>query len=487
MIYPVKHPKQTSWKIVYNDFDGFSRKAVEFLSREVGKFILREDGVYKLYVLPCEKEGTQTPINAIFVSVYDKSETVQKFIPQDEVAQNDYCIKVLVNPDNEDGRFVVITAKDEKNLFYGAEAFVDNYLPMCAPIHGGLRIPQWMFNFKMPVYTLNESAKIQTRSVFTWGHPINDYRAYIRNLARLKLNQVIIWNDYTPLNAKEIIEYAHEFGLEVIWGYSWGWNEGGKLNSLDDEFLQKLKAKVLQEYEEHYKPLNCDGIYFQSFTEMSKEYIGDKLIARVVTDFVNDTVAEFFKREPKIKIQFGLHATSIKNHLEELARVDKRVEIVWEDCGTFPFGYTPIVRDEQAYEQTLELTKKIIALRGDAPLGLVIKGFMTLDWETFVSQNGPFIMGENDHTLLKKDAEMRKPIWQIFNAGWTAYGEYALRLIQEAYKMTNGKINICMAGAFDGGIALAQALCAEMIFNPEQDFKTLLHKVTSRQGVIEYE
>lgn len=490
MIYPVKHPKQSSWEIIYKRFDGFSRRAVEFLSRELGKFLLRETDLYKIFVLPCKKECEETEKiqkNAVIVGLWDESQTVRRFIQKDELNGNDYLVKVVVNPDDEDGRLVIITAKAEKDLFYGAVAFVDNYTSACAPIHGGLRIPQWRFDYKMPEYTLGERAKIQTRSVFTWGHPINDYRAYIRDLARLKLNQVIIWNDYMPVNADDIVAYAHSYGLEVIWGYSWGWNEGGKLTELSDGLLQKLKEKALAEYENHYKNTHCDGIYFQSFTEMSKEYIGDKLIARAVTDFVNDTANEFFKRYPKMKIQFGLHATSVKNHLDELAHVDKRVEILWEDCGAFPYNYTPIVRDEKQFEDTLELTKKIIALRGDAPLGLVVKGFMTLDWEMFVHQSGPFIMGENDGFLLERDAKMRKPIWQVFNAGWTAYGEYALRLIREAYTLTNGKINICMAGAFDGEIALAQALCAEMAFDPTAcEFKELLHKVSSRQAVLEY-
>lgn len=484
MIYPVTIPKQTSWKIIYNNYAGFEKNAIDFLTREMGKYLIREEGKYKIYVLACEKEGAPIDQNAVVLGLYKESQTVQKYVTREEIEGQDYLVKVVENPQNTDCRIVCITAQSPQNLFYGATAFIDNYLIDCAPLHGGLKIPQWCFDYKMPTYSLAESAKIKTRSVFTWGHIINDYRAYIRNLARLRCNQVIIWNEYMPLNAKEVVAYAHAYGLQVIWGYSWGWAEYKQGDKMDKDFLEKLKAHALQTYEEFYKDTGCDGIYFQSFTETSNQVIDGVPIARIVTDFVNDTVAAFYAKYPDIKIQFGLHATSVKQHLDELARVDTRVEIIWEDCGAFPFDYNPVVTDEQRFEETLELTKKIITLRGNAPFGLVMKGFMTLDWEMFVSQNGPFVLGENSCAIVQADAKLRAPIWQSMEAGWAAYGEYALRLIREVQQLTGGEVNICMAGAFEGDISLPLGLCAEMMFNPQREFPALLYKVSSRQAVI---
>ena len=58
-------------------------------------------------------------------------------------------------------------------------------------------------------------------------------------MARQGLNQVILWNDFAPLNAEEIVEYAHSFGIEVIWGFALGWTEGHceSVTSLDDDYL----------------------------------------------------------------------------------------------------------------------------------------------------------------------------------------------------------------------------------------------------------
>ena len=36
-----KTKKQTAWQIVYNEFKGPERRAIEFLNKEVGKRVLR--------------------------------------------------------------------------------------------------------------------------------------------------------------------------------------------------------------------------------------------------------------------------------------------------------------------------------------------------------------------------------------------------------------------------------------------------------------
>ena len=74
--------KQTSWKIVYTDFSGMERKAVELLNREAGKNIIRDTGVYTLYVLPLEKESPETKIenNAFIVGEWENSPLIQSLV-----------------------------------------------------------------------------------------------------------------------------------------------------------------------------------------------------------------------------------------------------------------------------------------------------------------------------------------------------------------------------------------------------------------------
>ena len=478
--------KQADWKIVYHKYEGMEKRAIELLSKEAGKYLIREEGVYTIYVLPCEKDGCTIEKNAIIVGLYNESETVRQYVQADEVKQDGFLVKVIKNPANAEGYIVVITAMDEKELFYGAVSFLDDYIPEYSPWHGAVRRPQIIFDEPLIETAYTEKENYKTRSVFTWGHPINDYRAYVENMARLKLNQLIIWNDYMPLNVEEIIDYAHSYGIEVIFGYAWGWKPGfGKnITDISDARLQELQEEIIAHYEANYAKIPCDGIYFQSFTESTSEYVGDRLIAEAVRVLVNNTAHALWEKYPELKLQFGLHAMSVKNHLDEIAKVDPRIEILWEDCGAFPFDYKPIIWSEESFEETLLFTKKILTLRGNAPVGLLFKGAMTLDWCRFVRQRGEFILGGNAGEIIEHDKRMRQGAWKQFSAEWMQYGEYALRMLKFIKENALGEVNVCQAGNFDGGIYLPQALCAQMFRCEEKDYGETMKKVARRDKVL---
>ena len=487
MIYRVKEKKQESWEISFSRYEGMQKNAVDFLNTEFGQYVIREKGIHTFYVLPIRQEDqAELTKNALILGLFSESKRIREFVDRKEIPENGYLVKVLENPKNPDFRYVILTANDEQNLYYAAVSFMDEYPVRCAPVHGGLRIPDEVFDYVMPTISWTGRAKVRKRSIFAWGHPISDYRSYIRNMARLKLNQLIIWNDYLPLNAREIVEYAHKYQIELIWGYAWGWNEGCKVAKIDPEYFQKLKESVLDTFEQVYKDFACDGIYFQSITELPVDEIGGVMIAKAVTDFVNETSNELMNRYPSLHIQFGLHASSVKDHLEEIANVEKRVEILWEDCGTFPFAYIPAVPEEEKWQQTLEFTKKILTLRPGAETGLVFKGFMTLDWEQFRKQAGPYILGENAESVRENDRKMRASIWRVFQGEWMQNGKYAQQIAELACKITNGNVNLCMAGVFDGGIMLPEAICSQIFWDPTENYEQLIQNVASRLCITNF-
>lgn len=479
--------KQTAWKIIYHSYEGLEKKAVDFLSKEAGRYLIREHDLYRLYVLPCIAEGAsiaKIEQSAFIVGLWQESATVRSYVKEQEIKPNGYLVKVIKNPENESGRIVVITAKCDRELFYGAVSFIDDYLPECAPAHGRVRLRQFTFDEAMREWSYSETADHATRSVFTWGHPISDYRTYIDNMARLKLNQLIVWNDHMPINVQEWIDYAHSYGIEILFGYAWGWIDGcGKVTDISDARLKELKEQIIAHYEENYAKVNADGIYFQSFTERSDEYIGGRLIAEAVTTLVNDTASELFEKYPDLKLQFGLHAISVKNHLEEIAKVDPRIEILWEDCGAFPYDYSPEVTDEQKFEQTLAFTEKILTLRGNAPVGLLFKGMMVQDWTAFVSQRGPFVMGNNARSIELRDRQMRDGAWRIFSAEWMQYGHYAMRMLQFIKEHALGEVNCCMVGLFDGAVYFPEAVLAQMLRDVGNNYGETMKRVARRDYV----
>ena len=472
-----------NWKIIYSTYEGMEKKAVELVSKEMGAYILRDNGIYTIHVLPCENaKKAVIDKNVVIIGLYDENEAIVKYIQSDEIKEDGYVVKVMDNPENPELKIAIITAKQPEALFYGAVDFVDDYFIKAAPVHGAVRLCNEIFDFEMPNYYNSSAPAIKTRTVFTWGNPINDYKDYIQNMARLRLNQLILWNDYVPLNAKDIVDYAHEYGIKVIWGFAWGWSTD--CTRIDFNALDELAESIIKTYEESYAPTGGDGIYFQSFTELPADSIGDKLIAEVVTDFVNMVSGKLLERHPNLFIQFGLHATSVKDHLSFISLVDKRVEIMWEDCGCFPYSYEPFEHDLEKFAQTMDFTDKILKLRKEGSMGMLFKGFMTLDWVgRFVHQAGPFILGDASKSIVEHDREMLKPSWRYLQSGWLQNGELVCRMTKHIYEESQTGVTVGMAGQFAGGIWLAEALCAQMLWECDKPYDEIFAKVTKRKCV----
>ena len=79
------------------------------------------------------------------------------------------------------------------------------------------------FHEKLPVWSKISAPDVEDRGIWTWGHTIYDYRSFMDNMLRLKMNEIVVWNDYAPINAREIADYAHSLGMKLIWGFAWGW------------------------------------------------------------------------------------------------------------------------------------------------------------------------------------------------------------------------------------------------------------------------
>lgn len=470
--------KQTEWKIIYTRYEGVAKSAINLLSKEAGGLIIREEGEYSLHVLPCEKEGAELSKNAFFVSRYEESTVIQGFVSKDEIPKDGYIVRIVKNPEDEDGRFVILTSHTDTGLFLAVASFLDEYIPTEAPKHGWNKMPDKVFDSPLAEFSRAYEPDNKTRSIFTWGHSINDFRLYLDNMARLKFNEIVIWNDYIPINIRDIIDYAHSLGIRIILGYSWGWREiGSRAKEISEDNIARLSELVIREYREEYAPIGCDGIYFQSFTERNEERVGGKLIATLVTDMVNSIAKELWKITPGLRLIFGLHATSVRESLSEIAKLDTGVEILWEDAGEFPYHYHSYVHSEDEYEKTLEFTKKLLELRGGVGVGLVFKGVMMLDWRKFVYQRGPYVMGESSERISAHDRRIRAAAWREYTANWTVNGDRVLKMMKFIKENKLGEVNMCLAGTFDGGIYLPTALCAEMFCDSRGEYSELLSRV----------
>ena len=396
-----------------------------------------------------------------------------------------YAISVGESPWNEARKAILISGFDTAGVLYGCVDFCNKYLgrfvyPALYPLADDFY--KKPLRDLLPPWEYSVAPAIPHRAVWTWGHVIYDYRAFFDGMLRLRLNEIVIWNDRAPINAKEIVAYAHARGIRVLFGYAWGWGLRCDeiLKRLDAEGIAQLKASVLRTYEEEYAPLAADGIYFQSFTELSAEEIDGVNVADLVTKTVNEIGGELLSRYPTLHLQFGLHATSVKRSLATVQKTDPRITIVWEDCGAFPYHYDPHKTED--FDETLALTRELLSLRGEnEKFGCVLKGMLNLDWTRFEHFGAPYILGERTRSFLRRRTEEKEKAWRLITAAWLKNAEYARKMIAEIAKGANAPVVQMLVedAMLEEEILFPTALCAEMLWTPEGDTGELTETVAS--------
>lgn len=463
------------WKIIYGNYTGVQKKAIELVNATVSKCVP--------YCVVTEKSMLSLDDNLILVGTRDDNKYIRDLVSCHDIKNNSFYFKVIDSPFAKNKQIIIITGSNDISVFYCSTFFADDYIAYAKPRENHQPYFRKLFKDKMPIYEITSSPSVKTRGLWTWGHTIYDYRKYIDNMARLRLNQIIIWNDYAPINASEIVEYAHEYNISVIWGYSWGW--GKKFDVSDPDSLLKWSEYALNEFEDNYSSLNADGIYIQSFTETKDEFKDGLLIGQAVTKWINTISGCMLDKHPDLHIYFGLHATSVKNQLEFIRKIDKRVTIIWEDCGSFPYQYLPNKTDD--FVSTLEFTRRIINLRENSPLGVVLKGHICLDWSNFEHQQGPYILGKTLQSKANDLINNRKEIWHYIQSFWLKNGYLCQQIIDELTDKTKGDANISALvedGLFEENIWLPVALYSQMLWDCKQPFYDMLCLVAQRENVV---
>ena len=417
------------------------KKAVEVLS----SFLLDYTFEYPICV-GCD-EIDLTDFRCIYIGTKKDNPYILENSKSNLKNEEGYYIKVEDNT-------VIIEGYDDAGVLYGCIDFYNKYIIKNEHPHTD---KYWINIFEKDTLAPFEHSSfpsVKTRGLWTWGHVIYDYKGYIDNMVKLKMNSVIIWNDFVPVNSKEIIEYAHRCGIKVIWGYAWMWDTNCR--KFDIKSLDKEPDKIFEKYEKEYSHLGGDGIYFQSFTELGTDSIDGVLIADAVTDLVNRTSKKFFEKYPDMLLQFGLHATSVKEKLEYIKKVDNRVSIVWENCGSFPFSYVP--NDVGDFENTLSFVEKIATLRGnDDNFGVVTKGLVKLDWSCFEHLSGAHHLGVSSKQMKENRIIRKRRIWKYIQA-------YSLTNADKVYEMIK-----CMKNLKNGNF-YSYALVEDGMFEKELMF-----------------
>jgi len=251
----------------------------------------------------------------------------------------------------KDGSLKIVGA-DGAGLLWGVRDFQHYY---CQPWLDALAAGKAL---EMDIVS---SPTIQNRGLWTWQYGCYDPYAYIDRASEWKLNAIIFWNRGVPMDADRLAAYAHERGVKIWWGFSWGWvaadfldaspelaerlmalyekqkrqigPELGNLDLLAPETPPALKEYVLDVFEKQYAWIpEIDGIYFQSATEVisprlsgKTEQLGEALVSNILP-----IMEELHRRYPRLKISCGIHNTGDYATYKALEKLPPYCNIMWE-------------------------------------------------------------------------------------------------------------------------------------------------------------
>ena len=432
---------------------------------------------YVVRVEEAEKDPTGHPDNLLFLGTPAGCPRIKGFCDRSRLSvpeePGSYLLACQASPWNPDRTVILVAGRDAAGVLNGVEDLGARVLGT------GLADPQ-MWGTPRAMESVApcvraESPVILRRGIWSWGYVVYEYRRFLDAMARLRMNALTLWNDVPPENAAAVVAYAHDRGIEVVWGFHWGWG----IKDLDlgnPEHVAWVRRSVLETYERQYAGIPHDGIYFQTATEVRDTRIGNVPIARLACDLVNDVGRALLERHPGLRIQFGLHATSILDNCGELDGLDPRISIVWEDAGVIPWNYVPTTEGPTpglgTVDETVAYGRRLAALRDRAELCMVAKGFTALRWDTEFEHHGPFLLGERSPSWIRRRRETRQPIWDRADGLWMANWRHAARFYREALaerpRMTDVRA-LVEDGLLEERIAPSIALFANLLWNPLAD------------------
>ncbi len=461
------------WVMLYGSYQRAERYAVNELQACVQYYL-----PYLLEEWPAAEVAPDGTTHLILLGTREDNRWIADLIDRGTLAAPEqaqgYTLACLDSPWGEGKRLLVICGADARGVLYGAEEFCARTLYTLP--NDGPSLRRRDFD-ALADFTLTEAPAIDHRGIWTWGYVIYDYRGFLDHMAKLKMNMLTVWNRTVPLNFDEVIDYAHARGIRVIAGFHWGWGDDNRLDIARPEDRAELKRQILETFQREYADREIDGIYFQTQTEHHELTKGGRTMAQLAADFVNYVAEDVYALQPDLHVQFGLHATSIRQHYTDFAVLDPRITITWEDAGVLPFSYVPSLGAEGEFRQTLDYALRLAQFRPESGFAIVPKGWTCLRWERDFEFHGPCILGERPQSFIRERLHERQGVWEPANQQWLMHYPHAAGFYREilaTHPRSTLVTGLVEDGMFEACIQPSVSLFAETLWNPYQPDADLL-------------
>ncbi len=461
------------WSLRYGSFAGIERVAVIELQRLVQEFL-----PYVLEAAPDTNHTLGRARNVIVAGTPESSAVIDQLVRTNAIRLPEdpegYTLTGRPSPWVGKERALILAGRGPKGLLNGVHAFAAEVLSLGACREGG-REPGRVVE-EMEDFHCGGAPATARRGLWTRGHTIGDYRRFLDHMAKLRLNFLVVWNEAPPVNAREVIAYAHDRGVRVMWGFVWGERrEGVSLGRPQDR--ARARAKLLRTYEEQYAPLDPDGLYLQPLPEYGPQE-SPGTTAAWVTEWGNDIARALLGSRPDLEIFLGLHAASLANDAADLADLDPRVTIMWEEVGVTPYSPHP-ARD---FQVALSCAQRLAAVRPGTPFALAPTGYTCPEDSREDARHGSFVLGERSREFTRTRLTAGQPQWDILNYRWYQCYPHAARFYDELRPVSPEGMAVAARveeGALEELIQPSVSILAETLWNPRRPAEEILQKAMS--------
>ena len=116
-----------------------------------------------------------------------------------------YHLYVGKSPFNPDRDAIFLLGADGPGALYAVRDLEHDYLDVRRYENAYWVTRPDPLSHPLPEFKKESAPAIPDRGIWCWGHTVYDYRAFIDHMTFFKLNTLILWNDYAPINAKEVV------------------------------------------------------------------------------------------------------------------------------------------------------------------------------------------------------------------------------------------------------------------------------------------
>jgi hypothetical protein len=206
------------WHLIYGSYSGVEEFALDELQAMMQRYLPYVVGIYHA------AEPLDQDANHILIGTTANNPRIAELVQKGALAAptkpQGYSSVCSKSPWNVERKAVVIAGTDPSGVLYGVIDFNKRVASVTPDDPKEMR--QTLDN--LAEFSVQEAPLIENRGIWSWGYVIYDYRRFIDNMARLKMNRLNFWNDVPPINCQEVIDYAHSRGIKVVLGFSWGYD-----------------------------------------------------------------------------------------------------------------------------------------------------------------------------------------------------------------------------------------------------------------------